>query len=152
MAKKKQSKISKTRNLAAAQSRNMSGAGQHQDKTGENASRIRQKRQWKKDIHEKTLIGQANTMLAYDNSDDFNQALKDIEQQFDINLSEGFSPQQMADMDKLIQEYGESFFRDGAAEDIGNDLEMLEYSPDEVEVMIPHIMSQVEQMWQSQGK
>ena len=37
------------RNFVAKNARSKSGAGQHEDKVGKNASRNRQKRQWKKE-------------------------------------------------------------------------------------------------------
>ena len=145
MAKKKKDNgnlsKAKIQNLAAKHSRNMGGAGQHVDKTGEKAPRVRQKRAWKKGIqYENTMIVQANSMLMYNKSDEFDQALKDVEQEFGINLSEGFSAQQKADMAKLISQYKS----DGAG-DIGNDLEMLEYNPDEVEPMIAYIRDALKQ-------
>ena len=84
--------------------------------------------------------------------DPFDQAIIDIEREFDVDLSEAFNAQQKSDMEKIIKHYGSSFFRDGTKEDVGNDLEQLEYSPDEVEVMVPHIMKAVEIMWGRQGK
>lgn len=145
MAKKPQKP--KARNYVAKHSFQKSGAGQHVEKTGGKAPRVRQKRQWKK---EAGMLEDMNA--ATRDVDPFDQAIVDIEQEFNINLSEGFSTQQNADMDKLIGHYGKSFFRDDTAEQVGNDLEMLEYSPEEVESMVPHIMSNVERMWKDQSK
>ena len=40
----------KPRNFVAKHSRNKSGAGRHEDKTGKHAKRSRQKAQWKRDV------------------------------------------------------------------------------------------------------
>jgi len=45
--KKRKTKIN---NLVAKHACNMAGAGQHVEKLGEKAPRVRQKRAWKKDI------------------------------------------------------------------------------------------------------
>lgn len=140
----------KTQNLVAKHSRDMGGAGKHVDKTGDKAPRVRQKRAWKRGIQfENNLIGQAHTELMFDESDPFEQGIKEIEKQFGIDLSEGkcggsheneesgFTPQQIDDMNKLVGQY-----EDGAADpsNAGKDLEMLEYQPNEVEAMVAHIM------------
>ncbi len=39
------------RNFVAKHAQNKSGAGRHVAKKGEKAPRVRQKRQWKRDIH-----------------------------------------------------------------------------------------------------
>ena len=156
MAKKKKDhgNLSKTKiqNIVAKHSRNMAGAGKHVDKSGEKAPRVRQKREWKKGIqYENTLIQNANSELVYESAESFDQALLDIEQEFGISLEEkydsendatdGFNGQQKRDMNKLIQQY------QGQAGDVhdqlGNDLEMLEYQPDEVGPMISYITSQL---------
>ena len=77
---------------------------------------------------------------------------------------EGFSKQQMADMKKLISQYKEGgtvvdtvgkvkgapkkgdkvkWTEEELAEIAGNDLEMLEYRPDEIKEMIPNIIKMV---------
>jgi len=147
---KKNDTSSKIQNFTAKHSRNMTGAGQHVDKQGNKAPRARQARQWKNEMNESPLISQAEADFQYADGDDFSRALKDIEAQFNINLSENFTPQQHNDMDKIIQHYGSSFFRDNADEQAANDLEMLEYQPEQIAQMIPHIMSAVESMWQQQ--
>jgi len=149
MAKKKTT-LNKSRNLAAIQAQT-SGAGAHVAKKGDKAPRVRQKRQWKKEMHEKSMIQNANDDLLYESADTFDQALLAIEQEFGISLGEqydsendatkGFSVQQKRDMNKLIQQY------QGQAGDVhgqlGNDLEMLEYQPDEIGPMIKYITSQL---------
>jgi hypothetical protein len=63
-----------------------------------------------------------------------------------------FSSRQKSDMMKLIKQYGNSFFRDNTREELGDDLEMLEYSPEEVESMIKFMMPQIQKMWEEQMK
>lgn len=91
-----------------------------------------------------SMIHQANAELLYENADSFDKALLNIEQEFGIDLSEGeknFTGQQKRDMTKLAKQYT------GQAGDvhtqIGNDLEMLEYQPDEIPAMISYITSQM---------
>ena len=156
MAKKKKDygnmSKDKIQNIVAKHSRNMAGAGAHVAKKGDKAPRVRQKRAWKKGIQfENTMIQNANSDLVYEGADSFNQALIDIEQEFGISLDEeydsendatkDFNGQQKRDMNKLIQQY------QGQAGDVhdqlGNDLEMLEYQPDEIPSMISYITSQL---------
>ena len=48
--KKVKSDLPKTRNYVAKNAMSKSGAGAHEDKKGKNASRNRQKRDWKKEV------------------------------------------------------------------------------------------------------
>ena len=88
MAKKRKKKDhgnlskQKVQNLVAKHSRNMTGAGAHTDKTGEKAPRVRQKREWKKGLN---MLESIQETL----DDPFEQAIREVEKEFDINLAEG---------------------------------------------------------------
>ncbi len=143
MAKKPQKP--KARNYVVKHSSHKSGAGTHVDKKGEKAPRVRQKRQWKKEMQmgeDVGLIASINEATVYDSSDEQLQSIKDIEKEFNIDLSESFTSQQKADMSKLIAQY-----KDGTAkadsDAIASDLEMLEYQPDEIPPMIQNITAAI---------
>jgi len=63
------------------------------------------------------------------------------------NEEGGFSKQQIADMKKLVSQY-----KDRKPDDqdvkllIGDDLEMLEYSPEEIEQMVPAIQKMMKEV------
>ena len=56
-------------------------------------------------------------------------------------LEEAFNKQQLDDMRKLVGQYKKMGFSFEKIHDMaGDDLEMLEYSPDDINVMIPEIL------------
>lgn len=59
-----------------------------------------------------------------------------------------FSSQQKKDMEKLISQYidNDEITSDNVSKMAGDDLEMLEYSPEEVEKMVPYIVKQFNEM------
>jgi len=63
------------------------------------------------------------------------------------NEEEGFSKDQMSDMKKLVKQYMDGTVHVAPSDKIklmlGDDLEMLEYSPKEIEKMVPQIMKMI---------